>query len=176
MEVKNQELQEYEKNYLERLETKEKRPQDLQNFIFQMTQEIKKYEKKDYIGLCIVCNKGVERSELIYKNDRVFHPDCFDQHGSEFHAVTNLIREEKRAKIDLVYFKNLKLRMSNQGIRKKHSSAPKKKLVKKPKKKKTSVKKKSSKRKASAKRRKPKQARRKIAKKRSKSKSRKRRR
>ncbi len=120
---------------------------------------------------------------MVYKNDHLFHSNCFKQHGNEYGAITDLMRDERRAKMDLVYLKNLKLRMSNQGVRKNPGSAPKKKLVKKPKK--GSVKKKSSKRKpakrrtkrkASTQKRKPRPARRKIAKKRSRSKSRKRRR
>ena len=186
--TKQELLKEYEKNYLVRLEKKEEPeekpieepkvesniPMDLQNLIFKVSADFETDVNKDYIGHCVVCLKKVERNKMVYKNNHLFHSNCFQQHGSEYEAITDLMREEKRAKMDLVYLKNLKLRMSNQVIRKNPGSAPKKKSVKRPKKK--SVKKKSSKRKASAKKRKPSLARRKIAKKRSRPKSRKRRR
>jgi len=184
--TKQELLEEYEKDYLTRVEEKEEPeekpielpkvqsnvPPDLQNLIFKTAADFEINANKDYIGHCVVCVKKVERNKMVYKNNHLFHSNCFQQHGSEYEAITDLMREEKRAKMDLVYLKNLKLRMSNQGIRKNPGSAPKKKSVKRPKKK--SVKKKSSKRKASAKKRKPSLARRKIAKKRSRPKSRKR--
>ena len=186
--TKQELLKEYEEGYLTRVEKKEgpeekpteelkvesNIPPDLQGLIFKIASEFETNANKDYIGHCVVCVKKVERNKMVYKNNHLFHSNCFQQHGSEYEAITDLMREEKRAKMDLVYLKNLQLRMSNQGIRKNPGSAPKKKSVKRPKKK--SVKKKSSKRKASTKKRKPRLARSKIAKKRSRSKSRKRRR
>ncbi len=182
--TKQELLKEYEEGYIARVEEKEgpeekptaepkaesNVPPDLQGLIFKIGAEFETKANKDYIGHCVVCVKKVERNKMVYKNNHLFHSNCFQQHGNEYEATTDLMREERRAKMDLVYLKNLKLRMSNQGIRKNPGSAPKKKSVKKPKKK--SVKKKSSKRKP-AKRR---PARRKVAKKRSRSKSRKRRR
>ena len=188
LKTKQEMLDEYEKGYLVRVEEKQESeekpteepkvethiPLDLQALIFKIASEFETNVNKDYIGHCVVCVKKVERNKMVYKNNHLFHSNCFQQHGSEYEAMTDLMREEKRAKMDLVYLKNLQLRMSNQGIRKNPGSAPKKKSVKRPKKK--SVKKKSSKRKASTKKRKPRLARSKIAKKRSRSKSRKRRR
>lgn len=197
LKTKQELLDEYEKDYLTRVEEKEEPkekptegpkvqsnvPSDLQSLIFKIAADFEADANKDYIGHCVVCVKKVERNKMVYKNDHLFHSNCFQQHGNEYEVTTDLMREEKRAKMDLVYLKNLKQRMSNQGIRENPGSAPKKKSVKRPKKK--SVKKKSSKRKpakrrtkrkASAKKRKPRLARRKIAKKRSRSKSRKRRR
>ena len=186
--TKQELLEEYEKDYVTRVEEKEgpeekpteepkvqsNIPPDLQSLIVKLAADFETNANKDYVGHCVVCVKKVERNKMVYKNNHLFHSNCFQQHGSEYEAMTDLMREEKRAKMDLVYLKNLKLRMSNQVIRKNPGSAPKKKSVKRPKKK--SVKKKSSKRKASAKKRKPRLARRNIAKKRSRSKSRKRRR
>ena len=184
--TKQELLEEYEKDYVTRVEEKEgpeekpteepkvqsNIPPDLQSLILKIAADFETNANKDYVGHCVVCVKKVERNKMVYKNNHLFHSNCFQQHGSEYEAMTDLMREEKRAKMDLVYLKNLQLRMSNQGIRKNPGSAPKKKSVKRPKKK--SVKKKSSKRKASAKKRKPRLARRNIAKKRSRSKSRKR--
>ena len=184
--TKQELLEEYEKDYVTRVEEKEgpeekpteepkvqsNIPPDLQSLILKIAADFETNANKDYVGHCVVCVKKVERNKMVYKNNHLFHSNCFQQHGNEYEAMTDLMREEKRAKMDLVYLKNLQLRMSNQGIRKNPGSAPKKKSVKRPKKK--SVKKKSSKRKASAKKRKPRLARRNIAKKRSRSKSRKR--
>ena len=184
--TKQELLEEYEKDYVTRVEEKEgpeekpteepkvqsNIPPDLQSLILKIAADFETNANKDYVGHCVVCVKKVERNKMVYKNNHLFHSNCFQQHGSEYEVMTDLMREEKRAKMDLVYLKNLQLRMSNQGIRKNPGSAPKKKSVKRPKKK--SVKKKSSKRKASAKKRKPRLARRNIAKKRSRSKSRKR--
>jgi len=184
--TKQEVLEEYEKDYITRVkEEPEEKPTeepkvqsnispDLQSLIVKLAANFETNANKDYVGHCVVCVKKVERNKMVYKNNHLFHSNCFQQHGSEYEAMTDLMREEKRAKMDLVYLKNLQLRMSNQGIRKNPGSAPKKKSVKRPKKK--SVKKKSSKRKASTKKRKPRLARSKIAKKRSRSKSRKRRR
>jgi len=187
--TKQELLEEYEEGYLARVEDKEgpeekpteepkvesKVSPDLQSLIFKIGAEFETKATKDYIGHCVVCVKKVERNKMVYKNNHLFHSSCFQQHGNEYEAMTDLMREEKRAKIDLVYLKNLKLRMSNQSIRKNPGSAPKKKSVKKKSSKRKPAKRRI-KRKASAKKRKRRPARRKVAKKRSRSKSRKRRR
>ena len=190
--TKQELLDEYEKGYLVRVEEKQEPeekptegskvetsvPPDLQGLIFKIGADFETKANKDYIGHCVVCVKKVERNKMVYKNDHLFHSNCFQQHGSEYEAITDLMREERRAKMDLVYLKNLKLRMSNQSSRKNPGSAPKKRSGKKPKKKSSKRKpaKRRTKRKASVKKRKPRPARRKVAKKRSRSKSRKRRR
>ena len=177
LKTKQEMLDEYEKGYLVRVEEKQESeekpteepkvethiPLDLQALIFKIASEFETNANKDYIGHCVVCVKKVERNKMVYKNDHLFHSNCFKQHGNEYEVTTDLLRDERRAKMDLVYLKNLQLRMSNQNIRKNPGSAPKKKSIKKPKKK--SVKKKSSKRKDSAKKMKPRLARRKVAKK-----------
>ena len=105
-------LEEYEKNYLTRLE-EEKNPTDLQNLIFKMSKKTKVLARYDYVGLCAACTKGVDRKEMVYKNSHLFHPDCFAQHGNEYQATTNLMNEERRTKVDLVYLKNLQIRSGN---------------------------------------------------------------
>jgi len=190
--TKQELLKEYEEGYLARVEeeggpeekptevpkVESNVPPDLQGLIFKIGAEFETKANKDYIGHCVVCVKKVERNKMVYKNNHLFHSNCFQQHGNEYEATTDLMRDERRVKIDLVYLKNLKLRMSNQGIRKNPGSAPKKKSVKKPERKSSKRKpaKRRTTRKSSAKKRKPKLARRKVAKKRSRSKSRKRRR
>jgi len=187
--TKQEMLDEYEKGYLVRVEEKQESeekpteepkvethiPLDLQALIFKIASEFETNANKDYIGHCVVCVKKVERNKMVYKNDQLFHSNCFKQHGNEYEATADLLRDERRAKMDLVYLKNLQLRMSNQDTRKNPGSAPKKRSVKKKSSKRKAAKRRT-KRKDSAKKSKPRLARRKIAKKRSRSKSQKRRR
>jgi len=113
-------LEEYEDGYLkkledDRIEEKEKEeeaelnitPNSLQSFIFTASKANKKQEAKEIIDYCVVCNKGVGKKEMVYKNDHLFHPDCFKQHGSEYRAPNNQERENTLAKIMLVKLKNL---------------------------------------------------------------------
>jgi len=118
---------------------------DLQSLIYQISQETKVHENKDYIGHCVACRKVVERKLMVYKNNHLFHPSCFDKHGNEYQATTDLMIEQNSDKIDLVQFKNLNVRMSNQDVTKK-SSSQKRKSTKKPKKKKTRPKRKMKRR------------------------------
>jgi len=115
--------------------------QGLQNLIYQISQDTKVHENKDYVGHCVACRKVVERKLMTYKNNRLFHPSCFDQHGNEYQATTNLMVKQNSDRIDLVQLKNLNVRISNQNITKK-SSSQKRKSSKKPKKKKTRTKRK----------------------------------
>jgi len=119
--------------------------QGLQNLIFQISLETKVHENKDYVGHCVVCRKVVERKLMTYKNNRLFHPSCFDQHGNEYQATTNLMVKQNSDRIDLVQLKNLNVRISNQNITKR-SSSQKRKSSKKPKKMKTRPKRKPKRR------------------------------
>ena len=107
--TKQEKLNEYEKDYLARLE-KEKSG-NLQNVIFEMTQEMKELGKKDYVGICVVCTKGVDREEMIYQKNRLFHPDCYDKHGQDFPEVDQEARNQTlRAQVEITQLKNLKER------------------------------------------------------------------
>ncbi|MFQ5572626.1 MAG: hypothetical protein ACE5EJ_00085 [Nitrosopumilaceae archaeon] len=117
---------------------------DIQNVVFQASQKFKELEKHDYIGHCIVCKKVLDRGEMVYQNNYIFHPLCFDQHASEYQE-TSLTNEQRGFKINLANLKNLQVRISNQNSRKTPSSTHKKKSSKKPKKKKTRTKKRKAK-------------------------------
>jgi len=131
--------------------------QDLQGLIHQLSQETKVHENKEYIGHCVACRKVVERKLMTYKNNHLFHPSCFDQHGKEYPATTQLMIEENSDKIDLVQLKNLNVRISNQNITKRPSSQKRKSTTKrKVARKKTATKKRRVSRKSSVKRRRPK--------------------
>ena len=122
-------------------------------------------EEKDFVTICVVCGKGVTRDELKYVNGRVFHPECFDKHGSSFLVVNqDLIHKSARTKIELVQLKNLKMRTGGSG---RSSSKSKKRTTKRKPKRKASrkTKKKSKRRTSKTKRRTTK--RRKVSKKKS---------
>jgi len=159
-------LEEYEKGYLERMKEEKKEPDGLQNLIFSMSQEFKKLEKKEYIGFCAFCTMGVERVEMVYKNNLLFHSNCFDQQGKNFPAVDQeILLQTSNAKVQLVLLKNLKVR--TMGASNPESAKPKTKTRKKSKgktkkrqpkrrvtkRKRTSTKRRTSKRKPSKKRR-----------------------
>jgi len=129
--TKQEGLQNYEKQYLERLE-KEKNSQNLQNFILKMTEEAKVHVTKDYIGFCVFCTMGVTRDEMTYKNNQLFHPNCFEQQGKNFPAVNkDLATQEALAKIELVQLKNLKIRTVGSESTPRTTSRPKTKAKKK---------------------------------------------
>jgi len=164
--TKQESLEEYEKNYLAKLEEESKpkevtpphgAPNSLQNFIYQFSTQIKKHESKDYIGHCVVCLKEVDRKEMKYKDNFLFHPDCYAKDGNQFQIEDPSINEQKRAKIDLVYLKNLQIRNANQKeteklerktlAEKKKTPSKRKKPSKRRVKRKTSVKRKKAKKK-----------------------------
>jgi len=168
-ETKQELLKEYEKNYLARLEKKEEPeekpieeskvesniPMDLQNIIFKLSADFETDVNKDYIGHCVVCSKKVERNKMVYKNNHIFHSKCFNQHGIEYEATTDLMIEGRRARVDLALFKNLKVRISNSSQkssnRSKKKSSTKRKLKRKLSKKKRSSKRRTSKKKTTRK-------------------------
>ena len=129
--AKQEGLDNYEKDYLVRLE-KEKKSQNLQSFIFEMTEKAKVHETKDYIGFCVFCTMGVSRDEITYKNNQLFHPNCFEQQGKNFPAVNkDLATQEALAKIELVQLKNLKIRTVGSESTPRTTSRPKTKAKKK---------------------------------------------
>jgi len=151
--TKDKVLKEYEKDYLARVEKKEGSeekpteepkvesniPPDLQSFIFKTAADFETNANKDYIGHCVVCSKKIERNKMIYKKSHIFHASCFEQHGNDYQATTNLMNEERRARVDLAYLKNLKVRSDGS-------------VGEKPPKKKNSTRKTTKKRKSSGKR------------------------
>jgi len=129
--TKQEGLTNYEKDYLARLE-KEKHSQNLQNFIFKLAEETKVHKTKDYIGFCVFCTMGVTRDEITYRNNLLFHPNCFEQQGKNFPAVNkDLVTKQALAKIELVQLKNLKIRTVGSESTPSITSRPKTKAIKK---------------------------------------------
>jgi len=84
---------------------------DLQNLIFEVAQESKKHETKDYVGHCVVCIEVVDRREMVYEKNRLFHRSCFDKHGSDFPDVNSdesIVNAQMN--VDLAKLRNLKVR------------------------------------------------------------------
>lgn len=127
---RKQELEEYEKDYLERLQKQKNRQdlqeikdeqdlqklkdeQNLQNLIFNFSKDSKKAEVTtvDYVGHCTFCMMGVPREEMTYKNSHLFHSNCFEQQGKNFPAPNEeLLKQNSNAKVELVQLRNLKIR------------------------------------------------------------------
>jgi len=68
---------------------------------------------KPFITFCVVCKKGVTRDGMKYVNGRVFHPECFDQHGNEFTVINpDILSKNASTKVEIVQLKNLKIRQT----------------------------------------------------------------
>ncbi len=173
---RKQELAEYEKEYLERLQ-KQKEGQDtleikdeqdfqkikdgqnLQNLIFNFSKDSKKAEVTtvDYIGHCTFCMMGVSREEMAYKNGHLFHSNCFEQQGKNFPAPNKeLQKQNSSAKVELVQLRNLKIRTMEspkpKNTKTKAQKKSKRKTKRKPKRRITKKKRTSRKRKKTKKR------------------------
>ena len=169
LKTKHEVLKEYEKGYLARLEEKAEPgekpieepkveaniPMDLQNLIFKLSAKFETNVNKEYIGHCVACLNKVERNKMVYKNNHLFHASCFEQHGNDYQATTNLMNEERRARVDLAYLQNLKVRSDGSvGEKPPNKKKSTRKTKKKAKRRKISRKKKTkTKRKTRAKKR-----------------------
>ena len=115
--------------------------------------------EKPFITFCVVCKKGVTHDEMKYVNGRVFHPECFEQHGNEFTVINpDLISKNASAKIEIVQLKNLKIRQTgglrpSNPIAKSNRKKPKRKTKKKRKAKRRPPRRRTSRRLTAAKRR-----------------------
>ena len=152
--TKQEVLEEYEKDYLARLEILSE--SKASRLVEQMKKESEELEKKDYIGFCAFCKMGVARDEMAYKNNNLFHSNCFEQQGSNFPLVNQeLLNQSSRAKAELVILKNLKARTidalnpDNPKSRSKPKKKSKGKTKKRRPKRRTVTKKKKSKRRTS---------------------------
>ena len=154
-ESKQDGLENYEKDYLERLQ-KQKDGQDLQNLIYDLSKDFKKPQEvaKDYVGLCTFCMMGVPRKEMTYKNSQIFHSICFEQQGKNFPAPNQeLLKESSNAKVQLVILKNLKFRTGGDSSPSTPQPRPQPKKKSKPKAKKRRPKRRTAKKRKKTKRR-----------------------
>ncbi len=152
---KQEGLENYEKDYLERLQ-KQKDGQNLQNLIYDLSKDFKKPEEvdKDYVGLCTFCMIGVSRKEMAYKNSQLFHSNCFEQQGKNFPAPNQeLLKESSNAKVQLVILKNLKFRTGGDSSPSTPQPKPQPKKKSKPKAKKRRPKRRTAKKRRTSKKR-----------------------
>ena len=152
---KQEGLENYEKDYLERLQ-KQKDGQNLQNLIYDLSKDFKKPEEapKDYVGLCTFCMIGVPRKEMAYKNSQLFHSNCFEQQGKNFPAPNQeLLKESSNAKVQLVILKNLKFRTGGDSSPSSPQPRPQPKKKSKPKAKKRRPKRRTAKKRRTSKKR-----------------------
>lgn len=153
--LKQEGLENYEKDYLERLQ-KQKDGQNLQNLIYDLSKDFKKPEEapKDYVGLCTFCMIGVPRKEMAYKNSQLFHSNCFEQQGKNFPAPNQeLLKESSNAKVQLVILKNLKFRTGGDSSPSTPQPKPQPKKKSKPKAKKRRPKRRTAKKRRTSKKR-----------------------
>jgi len=124
--------------------------------------------EKPFITFCVSCKKGVTRNEMKYVNGRVFHPECFEQHGNEFTVINpDLVSKNASAKIEIVQLKNLKIRQTggsrfNNPRPKSNRKKPKRKTKKKREAKRRPSRKRTLRRRTAGKRRTARKSRRKV--------------
>lgn len=68
-------------------------------------------DEKDFVDMCAVCKQGVPKSDMVYQKGKVFHTQCFTDHGNSFPAPNaELNHMSSRTRIELVQLKNLMVR------------------------------------------------------------------
>ncbi|MEM3007006.1 MAG: hypothetical protein QXW37_03645 [Candidatus Nitrosotenuis sp.] len=66
---------------------------------------------EEFVDMCAVCKQGVPKSDMVYQKGKVFHSQCFTDHGSSFTAPDSEIAQlSARTRIELVQLKNMKAR------------------------------------------------------------------
>ncbi len=86
-----------------------------------------------FVDLCAFCKQGVSKTDMDYQKGKVFHAQCFTEHGKDFAAPdSELAQLSAKTRIELVQLKNMKVRSETQ----KQTAIPAKKKVSKKQKKK----------------------------------------
>lgn len=98
---------------------------------------------EEFVDMCAVCKQGVPKSDMVYQKGKVFHSQCFTDHGSSFTAPNSEIAQlSARTRIELVQLKNMKARAElEKQLAKTQNEQAKKKSRKRPIKKKQAKKK-----------------------------------
>ncbi|MEM3064372.1 MAG: hypothetical protein QW177_03265 [Candidatus Nitrosotenuis sp.] len=107
---------------------------------------------EEFIDMCAVCKQGVPKSDMVYQKGKVFHSQCFTDHGSSFTVPDSEIAQlSARTRIELVQLKNMKVRAELEKQLVKTQNKQTKKKSNTPTKKRTKTKRKSKRRKVSKK-------------------------
>jgi hypothetical protein len=68
-------------------------------------------EDKNFVDICPVCKQGVSKSNMDFQKGKVFHIQCFTEHGGTFPTPDKeLAYLNAKTRIELVQMKNLKVR------------------------------------------------------------------
>jgi len=66
---------------------------------------------KDFVDMCVICKQGVSREDMDYQKGKVFHTQCFTEHGNTVSMIDpELAHLSARTRIELVQLKNLKMK------------------------------------------------------------------
>ena len=88
---------------------------------------------EQFIDMCAFCKQGVSKTNMSYQKGKVFHPECYVEHGVDFAAPdSDLAQLSARTRVELVQLKNMQVRM---GSEKQESKLSEKKISKKAKRK-----------------------------------------
>jgi len=104
--------------------------------------------------MCAFCKQGVLKTDMDYQKGKVFHAQCFTEHGKDFTTPdSELAQLSAKTRIELVQLKNMRVRAETQKqtaipAKKKAGRKQKKKPKKQTKPKRTNLKAKRTKRKA----------------------------
>ncbi|MDC8438292.1 MAG: hypothetical protein LV468_04745 [Candidatus Nitrosotenuis sp.] len=84
-------------------------------------------DEKDFVDMCAVCKQGVPKSDMVYQKGKVFHTQCFTDHGGSFPAPNHELNHmSSRTRIELVQLKNLMVRSEAEATTAKTAKAAKK--------------------------------------------------
>lgn len=87
---------------------------------------------EEFVDMCAVCKQGVPKSDMVYQKGKVFHSQCFTDHGSSFTAPDSEVAQlSARTRIELVQLKNMKVRSELEKQLAKTQNAPAKKKSRK---------------------------------------------
>ncbi len=68
-------------------------------------------ESANFVDICPVCKQGVSKTDMDFQKGKVFHAQCFTEHGSSFPTPDDeLAYLSAKTRIELVLMKNLKVR------------------------------------------------------------------
>lgn len=68
-------------------------------------------EDKNFVDMCPVCKQGVSKIDMDFQKGKVFHAQCFKEHGGSFPTPNSeLAYLSAKTRIELVQTKNLMVR------------------------------------------------------------------
>ncbi len=75
-------------------------------------------EDKNFVDMCPVCKQGVSKADMDFQKGKVFHVQCFKEHGSSFPTPNSeLAYLSAKTRIELVQTKNLMARTGLEELK-----------------------------------------------------------